>query len=115
MIAWWSAFVVTQLAETPVYAASQRPGRAWSSALGWGLLPSAVTHPVLWATWGWWPAGLDPFTQVLWAESIVVAAEGAVWSRFHGRSLAWGLRVSLLANGLSVLVGEGLRAWVGWP
>lgn len=108
LVAWISAFAVTQAVEVPVYgrALRARP-RRWLWAFG----ASALTHPVVFFAFPWlWPGG--GWSMVAAAEAFAVAVEAAYLSALGvERSVAW----ALLANGLSVAVGLGLRAAVGWP
>lgn len=108
LVAWLSAFAVTQAVEVPVYVrALKGHSRRW----WWAFGASAVTHPVVFFGFGrLWPGGY--WSGVAAAEAFAVAVEAA-WLSALGveRSVAW----ALLANGLSVAVGLGLRAAIGWP
>lgn len=111
---WLSAFALTQLVETPVYAYALARARSRSLVVctGYGFLASAITHPVVW----WVIPAIVPLSRY---ELFFAVAEGfalvteALLMRALGlrRALLW----SLLANSLSVVVGSLLRAWVGWP
>lgn len=108
VVAWISAFAVTQAVEVPVYGRALR-GRRWRWV--WAFGASALTHPVVF--FGFprlWPGGY--WATVAAAEAFAVAVE-AVYLAALGveRSVAW----ALLANGLSVAVGLLLRAAFGWP
>lgn len=108
IVAWLSAFAITQAVEVPIYArALAHRGHRW----GWAFGASLVTHPVVfWVFPRVWPG--DYWSGVAAAEAFAVSVE-AIYLGALGveRSIAW----ALLANGLSVAVGLGLRWAIGWP
>jgi hypothetical protein len=120
MIAWLSAFLLTELVETPIYMRALLERREqedaavferWPPALGVAFGASAITHPIVWFVMpelipGSW------LTMVLVAESLAIAVEAA-WLRAFGlrRALVW----AVFANAASVVVGMGLRRIFGWP
>lgn len=104
VLAWLTAFAVTQLVEMPIYAAAlgQRP---WPERIALAFGASAVTHPFVWFVFpplfeGYW-------TMVLVAETFAVVVEG-LWFWCFGlkRAILW----ALLANATSVGVGFALYA-----
>jgi hypothetical protein len=112
---WLSAFVVTQLVETPVYALAltrDGPPRPLWRRVAYGFLASLLTHPVVWFV----IPELIPLTNY---ELFFVCAEGFALVAECLLMRALGLRRPLMwalaANGGSVLVGYGLRAAFGWP
>jgi len=108
MTAWLSAFLVTQLVEAPIVFAFAR-GRI-ATRLGIALGGSALTHPVLWLGFSF---ALVPTVASIAVAAVVVTLAEALWLRWCG--VARPLLVALLANAASIVVGETLRAWVGWP
>ena len=108
-ILWAVAFLLTLVLEVPIVAVALRrsrrtlvAGRAWAR---WGaaIVPSTVTHPLLW--WVWYPA----FARVrsCWEQddeggafAMVGGCEAAAW--FGGESL-------VIAVEAAILVALGLR------
>ena len=92
-MSWLGAFVLTQLVEAPLYAWSLR---RWSTSPAGervvvALLPSALTHPLLWLAFPTLREHLSYGATVVVAEALVVAVEAFVIARFlgvHSRSLA---------------------------
>ncbi len=108
--AWLLAFVLTQLAEVPLYL--------WLAPTGLGraFALSAVTHPLVWYVipplcYG---AGLDYHQMLVIDELFAWLAEAAMLSLFGVR---WhrALVVALVANAASVGVGVVARTWFGMP
>lgn len=101
---WWTAFLLTQAIEMPVYALAMRGtplSWAWRASVAFGA--SALTHPVVWfvlpglfePSLGWWG-------YVLVAETFAVVAEALYLRAFAiPRPWAW----ALAANGLSATIG----------
>lgn len=114
MTPWLAAFGLTQLVEAPVYAfALRRRGAPPSLAVSilWALVPSAVTHPIVWFVFPRWLGHLGYVPMVMWAEAFAVLVEALCLARLRvRRPLLW----ALLANGLSVAIGLGVRAATGW-
>ncbi len=104
MTAWLGAFAVTQLVEVPIYLRATR-GR-WVVA----FCASLLTHPVVFFGFPRWFG--EYWTGVAAAEAFAVGVEAAWLSGFGVRRSVWW---ALFANALSVAVGLGLRAAVGWP
>ncbi len=145
-MAWLGAFVLTQVVEAPLYAWSLRrwsTGPSWERALV-AILPSAVTHPLLWLGFPPLRAHLSYVAAVGVAEALVVVVEAAVIARFldptlvrgpmasrnaatpapttpaarttgRARRVGLALGVATAANALSVLVGLACRALFDWP
>lgn len=124
-MAWLGAFVLTQLVEAPLYAWCLR---RWSTSptserVVLALLPSALTHPLLWLAFPTLREHLSYGAAVGLAETLVVVVEAlaivsfldaAPGSRRVGRvALAFGAAV--VANALSVAVGFTSRALFDWP
>ncbi len=107
-LAWFSAFVLTQCVECPIYYRALSSGRrAWFRAF-W---ISALTHPLFFL--------LLPFLfgsevlRPLWMVEVLVVAMEFIILRWMGvkSALAW----ALCANGASLLVGGMTRSLWGWP
>ena len=108
--AWLFAFVLTQLAEVPLYWRLAPTGLARAFSL------SLVTHPLVWYVipplcYG---AGLGYRELLIIAELFAWLAEAAMLRLF---GVAWprALAVSLAANAASVAVGIIARTWFGMP
>jgi hypothetical protein len=138
VVAWFSAFVFTQVLEVPIYCAAlgrradPRTGEAlaresWRWRVGFAFLASMATHPYVWfvipslfyaGPWDWltfrWP-WLDAWTYAAFfvaAESFAVVAEALLLRALRvPRAFLW----ALTANAVSALTGLVLRALVGWP
>ncbi len=113
---WLSAFALTQLVETPIYAAGLAsradPRRGLAVCVGYGFLASSLTHPAVW----WVIPELIPLEHYalffVVAEGFAVAVEALLMRALGLRHpLLW----ALIANGASVLVGLVLRQLIGWP
>lgn len=114
---WLSAFVLTQLVEAPLFAHALRD-RPVGPRAALALLPSTLTHPILWFVL--FPPlrhALGYVGAVLVGELVVVVTEGVVLTSFlAGRDrLLRAFATSLLANVLSTTVGLTSRALFGWP
>lgn len=103
---WARAFLATHVIEVPIVLGWLRARLGWS-ALGWGLLASTLSHPLLWLAlahlrpWRLWIGPLE-----LW----VALFEGAIYAfALRRREGRWGWRaglgVSLLANASSFVTG----------
>ncbi len=135
--AWFSAFVLTQAIEVPIYlVALRRRADARGTALapeslrwrlGFGFLASMATHPYVWfvipslfASSLWtdavtaWPA-LLPWRYALFfaaAEAFAVLAEALLMRALRvRRPLLW----ALVANAASAGMGLLTRALFDWP
>lgn len=113
LLMWLGAFALTQAIEAPIYARFCVAGR-WKAA----LLPSAVTHPLLWfALTPIWQQLRWPFAEMVGAydpsafdmpalyamELAIAATEGWLLKRQGGhKPWLW----ALLGNGASFGVGE---------
>ena len=104
VLAWLTAFAVTQIVEVPIYAAALRE-RPWRERIGLAFAASAITHPFVWYVFP--PLIEDYWTMVVLAELFAVAVEG-LWFWCFGlrRAILW----ALVANGASVGVGFALYA-----
>ena len=114
LVAWLSAFALTQAVEMPIYvrALRERPTvERLSHALALAFGASALTHPIVWFVMPKLIPG-DWLTMVIIAELFAITAEAA-WFRAFGlpRALAW----AGFANAASVLVGIVSRQLIGWP
>ncbi|MRG90859.1 hypothetical protein [Polyangium spumosum] len=119
------AFVLTQVIEVPIYqrALGVRPRVAFGA--------SAITHPIVWfvlpAVWRWmYVAAIQMDRRFVLgelgyylgygvlAEGFAVAVEAAYFWRAGitaKRAFGW----ALVANAVSSLLGQALRAGTGWP
>jgi hypothetical protein len=106
VIAWLSAFLVTQAVEVPIYL---RAGAGWRAA----VLASTLTHPVVWFGF----STVRGWVHSYWAAVVLMEAFAiifeAVWLSSHKvkHALLW----SLGANLASVTLGFASRALFGWP
>ena len=112
--AWIVAFAHTQLIEAPIYLLAQRGmDRSVPRRIGVALLPSGLTHPLLWLGLFSWlrlagtPSPLSWWSVVLVSELAIAGTEGAIL-RACGvrRPFLW----ALLANGVSFGIGLLLQA-----
>lgn len=98
---WLLAFVLTQAIEAPLYARFALSG---ARRLPRALVPSALTHPVVWFVipplWAGSYAGLVAVCEVF----AVIAEAAALRVLGARRPLAW----SLAANAASLAVGMAL-------
>jgi hypothetical protein len=105
--AWLGAFVLTQVVEVPLYRGLGKVPITLAFAL------SAITHPVVWLVF-FSPRFVAPYeARLLCAELFAVLVEAALLARRIGCRRA--LRLALLANAASVLVGAMTRARWGVP
>jgi len=105
-LAWFRAFLFTQMVETPIYSVGLRIGIL--PALG----ASAITHPILWFVL--FPQLHLPYVWlVVIGESFAVAVEAAYFGLLfrRRRALLW----SLAANAASFSTGLLSRALFGVP
>lgn len=129
---WAVAFVLTLVLEVPIVALALRQSRRAFARRSWArsgaaVIPSAITHPLLW--WVWYPAwarvaacwlqdeeggrfGMTAGCEsAAWfgGEAIVIAIEGVVLVAF---GLRWGpaMAVSAGVNLFSAVVGAVLLA-----
>jgi hypothetical protein len=111
---WLSAFVVTQAIEAPIYAVAigrhSPQASAWERVVG-ALVPSALTHPLVWFIWPplfqALPVCVDP-ERMLTPDCFLAYT---VWAEFSAWAIEWGVLASFgvrrawlwsaVANGLS--------------
>lgn len=111
LIAWWIAFMFTEIVEAPIYRAAIRV--TWTQA----LFASAMTHPFVWFFFPWVAsrAGWSYRTTAIVSELFAWLVEAAFLfkvGRISGRrALAW----SFVANGASVGLGLLSRHLFGVP
>jgi len=117
-VLWTIAFTLTQLVEAPIYYACIRARTSFGrlQSIGAALVPSLVTHPMLWLTYlALVRRDLIVDEESYWrfayvAECIIFLVEASILSRWI--SWLWAWRASLLANAASMLVGLALRDWL---
>lgn len=100
---WYSAFLVTQAVEVPLYwlfARALRPSAQATYAIG----ASTITHPIIWFCLPWQSG--DYLTVFIIAESFAVLVE-ALWGRLWQITHYW--RAALVANISSIGVGLAIR------
>jgi hypothetical protein len=107
---WLDAFFLTQLVEAPLYAWLAFSSRRPVPRLGLSLLPSAVTHPLVFLLFPLLPLTYE--VHLLAAETFAVLAEGLILRRC---GVPRPFAISLLCNAASVLVGSAMRMLWGWP
>jgi hypothetical protein len=139
LTAWLAAFVATQVFESPIHAvalswawrgdtthADSLPSAATTAAGGsrwwrptprvWftALIPSSLTHPVVWFVFPrLFP--LDWFTMVVAAETFAVLGEALILRGLAPRlGFIGALCVSVVANATSLGLGLWLRSTTGW-
>jgi hypothetical protein len=110
---WLLAYTLTQLIEAPIYLSrltGLAEGEPLVRRLTSALLPSGLTHPLLW--WGFTPLCAElgwPYeVYFLVGELGVIGAEALVLWALKARAP---LRASLIANGSSVGVAALLGYW----
>lgn len=116
IVAWLSAFLLTQAVEVPIYLRGlsrdrPTPFRRWPAALAVAFAASAITHPIVWFVMPRLVPG-EYVVMVAIAEGFAIATEGA-WLHAFGLRRAW--LWAVCANAASVFVGLGLRSLFGWP
>lgn len=128
---WLTAFALTQLIEAPIYRYFCLPPAPNSPTRGWwpALLPSAVTHPLLWFVVPTWWRTFGPSMMAVapkWLQSpdredalVIHTAEVLIWLAEAGvLRLSGGqqtLRWALAGNAASYGFGLLLSATIGWP
>jgi uncharacterized membrane protein len=103
-----TALAVTLAIECPLVFGSmvrRRRDLAWTKLLSISVLPSCITHPWLWMATSLLPSSIDYYWGIFGLEFLVVVAEGYFLKFLFKRSLTYGLLISFIANGASVLVG----------
>lgn len=108
--AWFSAYLLTQAVEIPIYLVATR-GRPWRLRLVIAAAASTLTHPMVWFVI---PAVPWPSYEAYFAgaEGFAVLVEALLlWALGIRGALLW----SIAANAGSVAVGSLLRATIGWP
>jgi len=112
VLAWMSAFVLTQAVEMPIYVLACRQ-RAWPRRLLVAFATSALTHPIVWFVIPDLMAQTSYEVYFAVAEGFAVLAEALVLR--VGAKVRYALLWALGANAASVVVGELTRALFGWP
>ncbi len=117
VIAWFGAFLFTQVVECPIYVwALRNDSRHWGAKLVLAFGASASTHPIVWFVIPslWMSAGQvgGYWTMVAIAELFAVLAE-ATYFWAVGLRRAW--RWALVANVASAGLGFLCRSAFGWP
>lgn len=116
---WLFALALTQLIEGPIYYRGldrEGPKRPRPERVLLALLPSALTHPLLWFALfppvyhaiGYWPA-------VVVSELIVVVVESLVFFALTQTGLVRAFSWAFVANLTSVAVGLITSKLFGWP
>ena len=119
---WLIAFALTQIIEAPIYATALRgidrerkrsSQRGSANRLLLGLLPSTLTHPVVWFVFPQLmraPIEFSYVMMVVCAEAFALVAEFLILRRLGlSHAMLW----SLLANALSLGLGLVLRHHTG--
>jgi hypothetical protein len=99
--AWFHAYVGTLIIEVPVVSGWLWPRLGWRT-VGWGVLASTITHPMLWFLWPQWG---PRWAWVGSGEVTVWMIESAVYAYALGGDWKRGTAISALANGSSLLAG----------
>lgn len=110
---WFLAFLMTQGIEVPLYM--RFGGLSFLRA----LVPSAITHPIVWFVF------FHPAVPLSWPEKFILAevfawlAEAAYlrWSRpaIPRMTLRRAVLLSLAVNGASLTAGLLSSRWFGFP
>lgn len=112
MTRWLFAFAFTQLIEGPIWWRGLPADRPGPARVCLALLPSALTHPLVWfvapTLFSSWIA------MFLVAETFAVLAEAAL-ARALGLGWKQALLLSLVANGVSAGLGLVSQALFGLP
>ena len=103
---WIEAFLLTQVVEVPLYAwLLRRRGMLWGAALG--LCATAITHPIVWLSYGALQPEIGYWTFVVVAELLVWITESLLlWAAGVSRTRA--LVSLLLANAASFSAGMAI-------
>lgn len=109
LVPWLVAFVFTQVVEAPIYAKLGRLG--WRRA----LLPSALSHPVLWFVIMSPRLELGYTSALVGGELFAWLSEAALLRWGFGVAPTRALLLSALANAASLGLGLLSRAWLGIP
>jgi hypothetical protein len=108
-LSWFTAFLLTQLLELPVYVLGlRRRGHVVAAFIGFGA--TALSHPILWFVlqpllqprWGYWGFVLGGELAVWFIEALFLRAVGVNWMR--------SMIVSFVANAFSLTMGYLLDA-----
>ena len=99
--AWFRAYLATLVIEVPVVSGWLWPRLGWKT-VGWGILASTLTHPMLWFVWPqvgprWWWVGTG--------EVAVWLVEAGIYAWALRGKATEGLALSALANGASLVAG----------
>lgn len=114
MTRWLFAFVFTQVIEVPIWWRSLPAQQGRGTRLALALLPSTLTHPVVWFGFPAWVTS-SWLAMLIAAETFAVVAEAAVAHVVMRLPLSRALLWSLLANGVSASVGLISQALFGLP
>ena len=105
-MSWWTAFVLTQAIEIPIYLLGMRRSAihpAWRLAAAFGA--SALTHPVVWFVF---PELSLPYPAYFaLAESFAVLAE---WAYLRSFEIPRSGLLALVANATSATIGLVLHS-----
>jgi hypothetical protein len=112
MSRWLFAFAFTQVIEGPIWWRGLPDDRPALARLLLALLPTALTHPVVWFVapqlFGTWTA------MFFVAEAFAVIVEAGI-ARMLGLDLKRAVVLSLVANGVSAGLGLVSQALFGLP
>lgn len=100
---WFSAFLLTQIIEVPIYCWMARTLIGTRRAV-FAFGASAITHPIIWFCLPWQTGPYVPLVVV--AEVFAVVVE-ALWGRLWRVPHFW--KAALLANTASFGVGMTVR------
>lgn len=105
---WLTAFLLTELIETPIYCAALRGYRSPTRFLG-AFGASLITHPVVW--WAIVTFGQENYWLLVAISEVGAVVTETAYLRLFGvsRALAW----SLLANGTSYGFGFVWQFFLG--
>jgi len=112
-LTWFLAFLLTEAIEAPLYM------RFGGLSFWRALVPSALTHPIVWFVFFHPAVPLSWFEALILAECFAWLAEAAYlrWSRprLPGMTLERALLLSLAVNGTSLAVGLLSSRYLGFP
>ena len=108
---WLEAFVFTQVIEAPIYFYVFRREKV-SLALFMSIVPTLLTHPVVWFVWPRLPT--DYWTMVAFAEAFAVGAEAVIAFFLIARRPWFCLALAFGCNAASLGLGLLIRFTTGW-